>query len=585
MADIHALNRGLPINPNREHASPPTRMNTFSTDGSDLESDATGSSMQSTSSTSSTATPSIAKLAALLNFPPLPPPAPTYVDDSNSDSDSQPLEYNSGIMMAGRFIDSLCPKPAKKQPYGNYRVIPEPHQPVAGWTDGSNAWRASVYSFSSPKLSPADDSTKPYSSVSALSHRSRGTQSSAPTPTCHTASLPSSSTDLITKFSESFNRRSELRSSLHSPSSPTSPHYPATTPSSQKRERSLLMPGAEGKLLVPDVKLKVNSASSTSLSSAWSVPTTASSRRSVRSPLSSTMSDFSDEEVQGTRHGSTTSLPHQAKRPTVESGSSFIYILFLFLMCLFQPARGHTTTSEHILLCNFPLRLSSEWSDKSSMVSRSRSRLRRSSRSLANGSFCFPHPSAAHKALSYISSLRGSGFIWIIFILHHSAFFAALHIIFSCTPYPARQRHFTTSCITCIVATTTTETKQHHHLLAIPHHNDTLHSYPYRSTHILHLIIIAVNPHLVLVVLTTPKCHIHPPHLLSSLGTVIPLLYFYLFVYCRSSELFSLFIVFWCNFYIALLPNQHHINSFIPFLHGIALFFNLYKVRRNSKTP
>jgi hypothetical protein len=429
MADIHALNRGLPINPNREHSSPHTRMNTFSTDGSDLESDATGSSIQSTSSASSTSTPSIAKLAALLNFPPLPPPAPTYVDDSNSDSDSQPLEYNSGIMMAGRLIDSLCPKPAKKQAYGNYRVIPEPRQPVAGWTDGSNAWRASVYSFGSPKLSPADDSTKPYSSVSALSHRSRGThsQSSAPTPTYHTASLPSSSTDLITKFSESFNRRSEARSSLHSPSSPTSPDYPSTAPSSQKRERSLLMPGAEGKLLVPDVKLKVNSASSTSLSSAWSVPTTASSRRSVRSPLSSTISDFSDEEVQRTRYGSATSLPHQAKRPTVESESPFVYILFLLLICLFQLARGHTTTSKHILSCSFPRRLSSEWSDRSSMVLRSRSRLRRSSRSLANGSSCSPHPSAAHKRYFIFlpCAARGSSGLFSFFI----ALLSSLHRI------------------------------------------------------------------------------------------------------------------------------------------------------------
>jgi len=71
-----------------------------------------------------------------------------------------------------------------------------------------------------------------------------------PTPTYHTASLPLSSTDLITKFSESFNRRSELRSSPHSPSSPTSPDYPAATPPSEKRERSLLMPRVEGKLLV-----------------------------------------------------------------------------------------------------------------------------------------------------------------------------------------------------------------------------------------------------------------------------------------------------------------------------------------------
>ncbi|KIJ89874.1 hypothetical protein K443DRAFT_687082, partial [Laccaria amethystina LaAM-08-1] len=67
----------------------------------------------------------------------------------------------------------------------------------AGWTDGSNAWRPSVYGLSSPKPSHADDSTKPYCTVSALSHRQGGrhSQSSIATLTRHTASLPSSSTE------------------------------------------------------------------------------------------------------------------------------------------------------------------------------------------------------------------------------------------------------------------------------------------------------------------------------------------------------------------------------------------------------
>jgi len=90
-------------------------------------------------------------------------------------------------------------------------------------------------------------------------------------------------------------------------------------------------------------------------------------------------------------------------------------------------ARGHTTTSKHILSCSFPRRLSSEWSDRSSMVLRSRSRLRRSSRSLANGSSCSPHPSAAHKRYFIFlpCAARGSSGLFSFFI----ALLSSLHRI------------------------------------------------------------------------------------------------------------------------------------------------------------
>ena len=70
---------------------------------------------------------------------------------------------------------------------------------------------------------------------------------------------------LYAQFSASLNRRSESRlgrgtSSAHS--------YPAAK--APVRERSLLMPGAEGKLLVPDVKLPVYTGSSASLSTSRS---------------------------------------------------------------------------------------------------------------------------------------------------------------------------------------------------------------------------------------------------------------------------------------------------------------------------
>jgi len=68
-----------------------------------------------------------------------------------------------------------------------------------------------------------------------------------------------------------------------------------------KRERSLVRPGAEGKLLVPNVKMKVHSGSSASLSSGWSGPTSASSRRSVRSPLSVTSDTDEEDEASSPR--------------------------------------------------------------------------------------------------------------------------------------------------------------------------------------------------------------------------------------------------------------------------------------------
>jgi len=147
-------------------------------------------------------------------------------------------------------------------------------------------------------------------------------------------------------------------------------------------------------------------------------------------------------------------------------------------------ARGHTTTSKHILSCSFPRRLSSEWSDRSSMVLRSRSRLRRSSRSLANGSSCSPHPSAAHKRSLYFF-LAGFG--------NYLGYFHSSSLCFPrCTAY-----NILLHTIPCM-PTTLHDPLHHLHRCdddddrdkaasssstCNPHHNDTLHSYPYRSIH------------------------------------------------------------------------------------------------------
>ncbi|KAK2465255.1 hypothetical protein APHAL10511_002609 [Amanita phalloides] len=293
-------------------------------------------SIDSLSSSSSSASdpphlsPSMATLAAIYNFPPPPPRPPVFEESYSSDSEFY-HEYSSGIMMAGRFIDSVCPKPVKRAPYP-FSQPPEPRKPVPGWSDGSNAWRASVYSFTSPRKvrdpSNTDETTKAYRSFAASPHRSHGIYStlgdsaaSTPRNVSSAASLPTAAHDLIQKYTQSFNRRSESRTSTHPgsiPTSPTSTHsFPATKPTSQRRERPIVQRGAEGRLLVPDVKLKVHSGSSTSLSSAWS-GSAFGSRKSVHSPLSMASSDSSDDD---TGLGTSRSPMVTAKRPAVETRS------------------------------------------------------------------------------------------------------------------------------------------------------------------------------------------------------------------------------------------------------------------------
>ena len=315
LADLSATRSGPPLDPARDEptstAAPITRSNYSS---SETESD----------DSSSPASPSsIDKLAKLYNFPPIPPPPPTFDD---LEVPIPIFEYNSGIMMAGRLISSLCPPPAKPH-VGPHRPPPEARQPVPGWTDGSNAWRASVYSFSSPPQSPfyPEGSNKAYGSLTASPHRPpRASSSSA----IHSAPIPpsqrSSSDEMIAKFSQSFQRRSDSRCSPHySASAVTPPTEISCSPS--KRERALLPPAIEGKLLVPNVKLKISSGSSASLSSTWSGPTSASSARSPLSVTSDSDEDRSSECA--------SSLPRYPKRPTVE-GEPFLPFYWLAILII-----------------------------------------------------------------------------------------------------------------------------------------------------------------------------------------------------------------------------------------------------------
>jgi hypothetical protein len=198
LAELSATCSGLPLDPARDDptstAAPITRSNYSS---SETESD----------DSSSPATPSsIHKLAKLYNFPPLPPAPPTFDD---SEVHIPIFEYNSGVMIAGRLVSSLCSPPAKPH-LGPHPPPLEARQPVPGWTDGSNAWRAWAYNFAAPPQNP-------YGSLMASPHRPPRASSSlphhfVPPPPSHS----SSSDEMMAKFSQSFQRRSHTaRSSLH----------------------------------------------------------------------------------------------------------------------------------------------------------------------------------------------------------------------------------------------------------------------------------------------------------------------------------------------------------------------------------
>ncbi|KAL0581155.1 hypothetical protein V5O48_000845 [Marasmius crinis-equi] len=139
--------------------------------------------------------------------------------------------------------------------------------------------------------------------------------SSAPTPTHHPSSmsrspssLPNDADELLSKFSQSFSRRSESRMSLYGGGSPPGASSLSCSPS--RRERPLLPQGAEGKLAVPDVLVRVPSTtsmpsrpsysrrnSSTSINSNFSRTGSISSFGSMRpSPLSQFGEDTEESE-------------------------------------------------------------------------------------------------------------------------------------------------------------------------------------------------------------------------------------------------------------------------------------------------
>ncbi|KAG6918767.1 hypothetical protein DXG01_011958 [Tephrocybe rancida] len=301
------LNRGLPhnFNPDRYSDSSFTSLSSATSSSDSCVSQSTAPTTQS--ATSTPPSKSLAALARAFNWGDFPPPAPV-MDDEPPMRTVSTGDFNNGIIMAGRRLNELLPKPTKRNALGHFTSQPEPRTTIPGWNDGTHAWRASMYNLAAPDASPV-------AHKSFATRGSRGVQStfSAPRHQEHSSSSAALSAEdarLMKKYEQSFRRQSTpTTSAAASPVSPASASYPPS-----KRERPLLERGAEGKLLVPQVMRRVNSAasSSASLSSQYSAPGRFASARSPLSQGSESSEEDSDDNTHTLR---------RPKRPTVETRS------------------------------------------------------------------------------------------------------------------------------------------------------------------------------------------------------------------------------------------------------------------------
>ncbi|GBE84837.1 hypothetical protein SCP_0700170 [Sparassis crispa] len=298
-----------------------------------------------------------ARLQAVYDLPPLPPPPPLLrAESTSSEASVSSNDYQSGVMMAARRIKAALCQPKQNLPSWS---VPPPRKPIPGWTDGSNAWRASVYSFAAPSDTPVriedEDGPKAYKSFVASSHRSRGvfsTMSGSPDDYVKkpsSASLPapppprtqSTAEELYAKYPMNFVRRTDSRGTMaHASASPNGSvrSLPASSSSVRRREFPLVMPGAEGRLLVPNVKMS-RTASNLTVSSSSEAPSSYGSygypgvaaRTMKRSPLSRQNSDASfdtadsqsavDDEEETARRARASPSPVRKRQPPMRSWS------------------------------------------------------------------------------------------------------------------------------------------------------------------------------------------------------------------------------------------------------------------------
>ncbi|KAJ7134748.1 hypothetical protein C8R44DRAFT_870347 [Mycena epipterygia] len=260
-------------------------------------------------------TRSLEVLQREIGIAPLPPPTSETYDELAPRVKPAPpraLEYTSGVMMANRRLEAVLPKPLKPGERA------PPLAPVPGWTDGSQAWRASTYSFAPPPRTRADildPNRAAYQSFVASPHRSASSGVTAsrdysehhnppPSPTAASCSSASSlHSELLSSFEDSFARRTSSRLSLCS----SSPASSAAGSPPRKRSRPL----ATGMLLVPDVLKRATptesyqpmlmdrgrDAPAPRRHSSGALPASSFPGARMRSPLSSTLSASSDDEL------------------------------------------------------------------------------------------------------------------------------------------------------------------------------------------------------------------------------------------------------------------------------------------------
>jgi hypothetical protein len=251
----------------------------------------------------------------MYNFAPL-PPAPPIIDDSESDTEPAAYQYEGGVIMgARRMKKELFSAPPPRIQYG--RVVSEPRKPIPGWTDGSNAWREQAYNISSKNPATSFTARSSNGIPCTLSRSWARPTLTRPTTAAPVVGTSASDAEMLDRFSASFTR-STSSSSLPSSPLPRSSRASSSSLSSlmscTKKERPLVAKGAEGKLLVPNVKMRVpRSGSSSSLASQMSSP----SRKTVRSPLSQ-CSSSEEEEREGF---------YLSTRPRIESKSLQHFLL------------------------------------------------------------------------------------------------------------------------------------------------------------------------------------------------------------------------------------------------------------------
>ncbi|KAJ7781807.1 hypothetical protein DFH07DRAFT_388375 [Mycena maculata] len=251
-------------------------------------------------------TRSLAVLQREYGLPPLPPRTSETYDEFAPRKQPVPaprLEYTSGVMMANRRLEAVLPKPLKPGERA------PPLKPVPGWTDGSQAWRASTYSFAPPPKTRADvldPNRTAYEGFVASPHRSAQSgvtasehPSSAPaSPTGLSATPSSINSEMLSSFEDSFARRTASRISLFSPG--TSPAS-STGISPPRKQRPLAQAAVGGMLLVPDVMKRAAVAGSTT-------SLTAAERRDSFTSSASSGRDRRDSNSSSSSHTSITSM-------------------------------------------------------------------------------------------------------------------------------------------------------------------------------------------------------------------------------------------------------------------------------------